>query len=46
MYVGRACGSLTGEFLLRQNFSYFCESLCLFYLSFNTDFYVSKIMHL
>ena len=25
---------------------YFCESVCLFYLSFNSDFYVSKIMHL
>ena len=25
---------------------YFCGSLCLFYLSFNSDFYVSKIMHL
>ena len=25
---------------------YFCESACLFYLSFNSDFYVSKIMHL
>ena len=25
---------------------YFCESLYLFYLSFNFDFYVSKIMHL
>ena len=25
---------------------YFCESSCLFYLSFNSDFYVSKIMHL
>ena len=24
----------------------FCESSCLFYLSFNFDFYVSKIMHL
>ena len=24
----------------------FCESSCLFYLSFNSDFYVSKIMHL
>ena len=24
---------------------YFCESSCLFYLSFNFDFYVSKIMH-
>ena len=27
-------------------FCYFCESSCLFYLSFNFDFYVSKIMHL
>ena len=25
---------------------YFCELSCLFYLSFNFDFYVSKIMHL
>ena len=25
---------------------YFCEPSCLFYLSFNIDFYVSKIMHL
>ena len=25
---------------------YFCESSCLFYLSFNSDFYASKIMHL
>ena len=25
---------------------YFCVSSCLFYLSFNFDFYVSKIMHL
>ena len=25
---------------------YFCKSSCLFYLSFNSDFYVSKIMHL
>ena len=25
---------------------YFCESSCLFCLSFNSDFYVSKIMHL
>ena len=24
----------------------FCESSCLFYLSFNFDFYVSKIMPL
>ena len=27
-------------------FCYFCEPSCLFYLSFNFDFYVSKIMHL
>ena len=25
---------------------YFCESSCLFYLSLNSDFYVSKILHL
>ena len=25
---------------------YFCEPSCLFFLSFNFDFYVSKIMHL
>ena len=25
---------------------YFCESSCLFYLSLNSDFYVSEIMHL
>ena len=25
---------------------YLCESLCLFYLSLNSDFHVSKIMHL
>ena len=25
---------------------YFSESSCLFYLRFNFDFYVSKIMHL
>ena len=24
----------------------FCESSCLFYLRFNFDFYVSKIIHL
>ena len=51
---GRWVCGLTGGFLLLQNFSvapefqccYFCESSCLFYLSFNFDFYVSKIMHL
>ena len=25
---------------------YLCESSCSFYLSLNSDFYVSKIMHL
>ena len=25
---------------------YFCKSSCLFYLTFNFDFYVFKIMHL
>ena len=25
---------------------YFCESSCLFYLSLNSDFYVTKLMHL
>ena len=25
---------------------YFCESSCLFYLSFDSDFYVSTIMHI
>ena len=25
---------------------FICESSCLFYLSFNFDFYVFKIMHL
>ena len=37
---------LTGGFLLLRIFRYFCESSCLFYLRFNFDFYVSKIMHL
>ena len=46
--LGWAYRGLTGGFLLLQNFQccYFCESSCLFYLSFNFDFYVSKIMHL
>ena len=38
---------LTGVFpLLRNSVLLFCESSCLFYLSFNFDFYVSSIMHL
>ena len=34
------------SFALEFQCCYFCESSCLFYLSFNFDFYVSKIMHL
>ena len=39
---------LTGGFLLLWKYSVaiLCESSCLFYLSFNSYFYVSKIMHL
>ena len=39
---------LTDGFLLVRIFSVgiFGESSCLFYLRFNFDFYVSKIMHL
>ena len=46
--LGRAYRGLTGEFLLLRNFSVanFCESSCLFHLSFNCDFCVSKMMHL
>ena len=44
--LDRAYRGLTGGFLLLRNFSgYFCESSCLFYLSFNFDFYVSKIIN-
>ena len=41
--LGQAYRSLTGGFLLLQNFQcwYFCESLCLFYYGVNFDFYVS-----
>ena len=34
------------SFALDFQCGYFCESSCLFYPSFNIDFYVSKIMHL
>ena len=34
------------SFTLAVQCCYFCESSCLFYLRFNFDFYVSKIMHL
>ena len=43
--LGWAYRGLTGGFLLLQNFSV-AISVCLFYLNFNFDFYVSKIMHL
>ena len=33
-------------FALEFQCCYFCEASCLFYLSFNFDFYVSKIMHI
>ena len=32
--------------IVQQNELKFCESSCLFYLNFNFDFCVSKIMHL
>ena len=37
-----------GDSVFAQEFQcdYFCESSCLFYLSLNSDFHVSKIMHL
>ena len=35
-----------GSFAAEFQYCYFCESSCLFYLNFNFDFYVSKIMHL
>ena len=45
--LGRAYHGLTGGFLaLEFQCDYFCESSCSFYLSLNSDFYVSKIMHL
>ena len=46
--TGRGYRGLIGAFLLLRNFMccYFFASAGLFYLSFNSDFYVSKIMHL
>ena len=38
--------SLTVSFALEFQCDYFCESSCLFYLSLNSDVYVSKIMYL
>ena len=42
------CADLLGKLSFAPEFQccYFYESSCLFYLSFNFDFYVSKIMHL
>ena len=34
------------SFAPESQYCYFCEPSCLFYLSFNFDLYVSKIMHL
>ena len=46
--LSRAYRDLTGGVLFAPEFQccYFCESSCLFYLSFNFDFYFSEIMHL
>ena len=46
--LGWAYRGLTGGVSFAPEFlcCYFCESSCLFYLSFNFDFYVSGIMHL
>ena len=46
--LSRAYRGLTGGVRFAPEFQccYFCESSCLFYLSFNFDFYFSKIMHL
>ena len=38
--------ALTERTFQREGSVNFCEPSCLFYLSFNFDFYVSKIMHL
>ena len=39
-------GFLTYSCSFCESSCYFCESSCLFYLIFNSDFYVTKIMHL
>ena len=45
--LGRAYRGLPGGFLLLRNFNVAISgSSCLFYLRFNFDSYVSKIMHL
>ena len=46
--IGRAYRGLTGGFLLLRNFSIAISVSphVLFYLGFNSDFYVSKIVHL
>ena len=48
LWLGWAYRGLTGGFLLLQNFSVTISvnPHDCFYLSFNFDFYVSKIMHL
>ena len=44
--LGLLCFNWWVSFAPEFQCCYFCESSCLFYLSFNFDFYVSKIMHL
>ena len=46
--LGWAYRGLTGGVFFASEFQccYFYESSCLFYLSFNFDFYVSKTKHL
>ena len=43
---GKLVVYLVGFFCSGFSVLHFCESLCLFNLRFNFDFYVSKIMHL
>ena len=38
-------GPIMVSFAPKVQCCYFCESSCFFYLSFNIDFYVSKIIH-
>ena len=41
-------GDLVYKFrkIIGKNVYYLCESSCLFYLSLNSDSYVSRIMHI
>ena len=44
--LGQAYHGVTGGLLRIFLCCYFCETSCLFYVSFTFDFYVLKIMHL